>query len=341
MVLPNNVVAVTGVSGQLGTVLASTLADDPRVERIVGIDCRAPDVTLPKVEFHQHDMTVPGLDDLFHGHQVSHVAHLAFRLAPDHDRAGTRRVNFEGSRNVLQAAAAVGAKHIAFASSSVVYGPQPHAPGPIDEQHARHPTRQVQYTMDKIDIEDLCGDFRRSHPETNVSVLRLVTAVGPQVDNFIFRSLQQPLVVTPWHYDPPWQFVHQLDAARAFQSALFCGRSGTYNVGADGTVRLSEILRALDKPTVALPRGVMKLVTNLCWYLRLRQVTEIPGALIDFMCDPPVVSNAKLKDALDFEFRYSSSEAIATYIAARRGTDVRVPARIAVRKELSGARSGS
>ncbi len=308
------VVAITGVAGYLGQVLVEQLERDDRVAKIVGIDRSPSQVPSEKLSFHQRCITQPGLDELFRSAGVTRVAHLAFRLAPNHQPRQTHEVNVGGTRNVLAAAAAVGVKHVAFASSSVVYGAHPNNPSPIPETHRLHGARQVQYTLDKIDVEEMCRQFRHEHPTIDISILRLVTIMGARANNFITRFFARPFLVLPSGFDPSWQFVHELDCGRAVQAALMSDKSGTYNVGADGSIKLSEVGRQLGKPIVRLPRGVLKSLTNLLWYTRQKWLTEIPGALVDYMCWPPVLCNQRIKDELGFRFEFTSAEAVAAHL---------------------------
>jgi len=311
------VVAITGIAGYLGFALAKLLQDDPRVARIIGIDAKPLADTPSKVQFHRRSITEPGLEDLFVQAGVSHVAHLAFLLAPNHDPRGTREINVGGTRNVLSAAAAAKVQHFAFGSSSVVYGAHPDNPPRIPETYPLRPAKQVQYTLDKVEAESLCEQFHREHPEIQVSILRVVTIIGPRAGNFISRFFQKPVIILPLGYDPPWQFIHETDCARAFQAALFSERSGTYNLGADEPLRFSEIVAKTGRPVLRLPHGLLKFTTNCAWGLRLKLLTEIPGALIDYLCFPPVLDNDRLKRDLEFEFQYTSREAIFSFLEAQ------------------------
>lgn len=311
------VVAITGISGYLGRSLAKCLQDDPRVARIVGVDTQPLPLSSGKLQFHQRSVTEDGLEELFVGEKVTHIAHLAFLLAPNYDPRRTREINVGGTRNVLAAAAAARVRHFSFGSSSVVYGAHRDNPPRIREDQPLRPARQVQYTLDKVEAESLCQEFQREHPEVGVSILRVVTIIGPEANNFISRFFQKPLLILPWGYDPYWQFIHDSDCARAFQTALFAGRSGVFNLGADEPLRFSEIVAKTGKPSIRLPHRLLQFTTNCAWHLRLTSLTEIPGALVDYLCFPPVLDNERLKRELGFEFRYTSREAIFSLIEAQ------------------------
>lgn len=313
----SDVIAITGVSGQLGGTLARLLEDDDRVSRVIGIDVRPLDQSLAKTRFVQRDITEPGLDDLFKREGVQRVAHFAFVLDTLHDRQKHHRLDVDGSRNVLAAAAAVRARKVVFASSSVVFGAHADNPPLIPEDHPRRPHRGIQYTLDKVEVEDLCRDFQRDHPDTQVVILRPVTIVGPRMNNFISRFLDKPVLVLPWGHSPPWQFVHERDCARAAQVMLFNDLAGTYNLAADGTVPITEVMRARGRRVFRLPLALLKVSAHLFWSLRLTKISEIHGPLVDFLCYPPVLDNSKIKREAGFTFEYTSREAIEDYLKQR------------------------
>src|SRR3954464_12948100 len=88
-------VAVVGATGNLGTALLRSLADEPSVTDIVGIARRAPDEQLPKTSWLAADIASDDLTEQFRG--VDAVVHLAWLFQPTHDAMTTWRVNAGGS----------------------------------------------------------------------------------------------------------------------------------------------------------------------------------------------------------------------------------------------------
>jgi UDP-glucose 4-epimerase len=136
--------------------------------------------------------------------------------------------------------------------------------------------------------------------------------------NFLSRFLDRPVLVLPWGHDPPWQLVHETDCARAAQEMLFNDLAGSYNLGADGTVPLSEIVKRAGRPVLRVPRPVMKVLADLAWHLRLRSLSEINGPLVDYLCYVPVLDNSKLKREAGFAFRYTTREALDDWFRSRQ-----------------------
>jgi nucleoside-diphosphate-sugar epimerase len=111
-------ILVTGGAGVMGRRLVQGLR--ARGERVRVLDRPGTRVDDPEVELRHGDVTDPAsLVGLFDG--VDTVFHLAAVLIAN-DPAVFDRVNVGGTRNVLAAAKAAGAKHFIFVSSaSVVY----------------------------------------------------------------------------------------------------------------------------------------------------------------------------------------------------------------------------
>ena len=307
-------IAILGVSGQLGQALARKLQKDSSTERFVGIDKTLPSETHSSMQFYQADICSADLATIFSKEGVSHVAHLAFLLAPNHDRKRTRSNNVLGTANVLSAIEKVGIGNFLFCSSVNVYGAHPDHPGPLLETAPVRPDSGIQYSLDKKEAEALCRQFQADHPQARVSIIRPVTIVGPGMDNFISRFLEKPFLIVPRGFDPPFQYVHEDDVARAIIALLVGAHSGVFNLGGDEVTPLSEILSKTGKPMISVPRWLLKLTTALAWQLRLSALTEIPPALIDYLCFPPTVNNSKVKQEAGFTFAYKSGEAIETFI---------------------------
>jgi UDP-glucose 4-epimerase len=312
--MKNPTIAILGVSGQLGQALARELQENSSIGRFVGIDKSPPPESHASMEFYQADISSADLSKVFLKERVSHVAHLAFALAPNHDRKKTMFNNVQGTANVLSAVNESRVDNFLFCSSVNVYGAHPDHPGPLPETTRPRPDSGIQYSLDKMQAEALCSKFQADHPRARISIIRPVTIVGPDMNNFISRFLEKPVLIAPRGYDPPFQYVHEIDVARAILALLLGDHSGVFNLGGDDWTRLSEVLKKTGRPVVRIPRLLLKLTTALAWQLRLTSLTEIPPALIDYLCFPPIVDNNKIKREVGFSFAYKSSEAIEVLI---------------------------
>lgn len=77
-------IAITGVSGYIGTRLLSRLETLDTGQRIIGVDIQAPKESSSKLMFYRQDILQP-LSHIFSESEVDSAIHLAFVLMPSHD----------------------------------------------------------------------------------------------------------------------------------------------------------------------------------------------------------------------------------------------------------------
>ncbi|MEM9191269.1 MAG: NAD-dependent epimerase/dehydratase family protein [Myxococcota bacterium] len=153
--------------------------------RVIAID----DLSTGRRENLAHLSGHPGFELLVHDVlqpfdvAADFVYHFACPASPvdyQKDPIRTARINFEGTRNVLEASFGHGAR-VLFASSSEVYGnPLEHPQresynGNVDPQGSR-----ACYAEGKRIAETLCADYRRSRG-LDVRVARIFNAYGPRM----------------------------------------------------------------------------------------------------------------------------------------------------------------
>ena len=281
------------------------------IEGILAIDVRSLDRTYtPKVVFQQYDVTQP-MSDLLAEHRIDAVVHLAFVLAPGHNRSAIRRINVGGTANVLEASKEAGVRHIVLLSSTTVYGAHPDNAQQLTEDSPARPVDGFQYGEDKAACEELVDKLLRDQPSISATVLRSCPALGPTADNFISRAFARPFLVRVSGYDPPMQFVHEDDMAGVVVQCLLQRVPGVYNVAGDGTVKWSEMAALFGRRLLDLPGPLLYGLTGVAWKLRLQG--QSPACGLDFIKYPWTVSTEKIKRELGVTFQYTSREAWSDY----------------------------
>ena len=96
--------------------------------------------------------------------------------------------------------------------------------------------------------------IRILRPDVLVTTLRLANVLGPHVTSPMTSYFRLPVVPTVLGFDPRLQFLHETDLLRVLAHAVHAEVPGTFNVAGDGVMLLSQAVRRLRKPTVALPR---------------------------------------------------------------------------------------
>jgi len=307
-------VAITGISGYIGSRLLARLSGVDNVERIVGVDIRPPKESPPKLKFYRQDISQP-LSDVFIQNEADSAIHLAFVLRPTRDKAGAHKTDVSGAANFLEACRQAQVKHILYLSSHTVYGAHPDNTHPLEEDSPLRPMPGFQYSWDKAQAEREFQSFA-SHSNACITILRSCPVIGPNAGGSVVASMFRSTMIFVAGYDPPMQFVHEDDLAELMVTLLDQKKAGIFNVAGDGDIRYSEIARLCRSSTVALPERLLRLFMGITWTLRLQN--ESPTSGLEFIKYPPLVNTEKLRNEVGFRFRYSSKDAVASFVSARQ-----------------------
>src|SRR5215212_1836547 len=125
-------VVVVGETGNVGTSTLRALVSDCRVDSILGLARRKPELELPKVQWAEADVRSADLTRLFEGADA--VVHLAWLIQPSRNEAETESVNVLGSERVFGAAADAGVPRLVYSPSVGAYSPGP-KDRLVDESH--------------------------------------------------------------------------------------------------------------------------------------------------------------------------------------------------------------
>lgn len=253
------VVLVTGVSRHLGAQAAARLAADPRIDRVIGVDQRAPSpelatVLADTVEFILADLTGPQLASLLARHEVETLVHLAMVTStPEHGgRSAMKEQNVIGTMQLLAAAQQAPAlQSVVVRSSSAAYGRSFRDPAVFTEETTPRDLPRGGFARDVLDIEGAVRGFRRRRPDVDATVLRFAPFIGRRADTSLTRYFSLPVVPTVLGRDPRLQFVHIDDAMEILYRSVVEQHPGTYNVAGAGTITLSQAVRRAGR--IGLP----------------------------------------------------------------------------------------
>jgi UDP-glucose 4-epimerase len=311
-------VAVTGAAGLVGRHLLPVLAAHPEVERVLGLDVREPERRPRAVEFARVDIAGTELKPLLEGIDV--VVHLAGVVDPVPDVALMARVNVEGTRHVLEAAASVGARRIVRISSATVYGAWPNNPVPLREDAALRPNPHFSPAVQGAEVERLLAEWRADHPEVTITTLRSAPVVGPGAERLPARIIlgRPPLRVRGAAM--PVQVVHVDDLAAALALAATRDLPGVFNVAADGWLDATEARELLPPSSVpSFPAEMMERVLARTWGLGMG---DVPPGVVPYLTHPWVIANDKLK-AEGWAPAHGNAEAIREAVATLPARDPR------------------
>src|ERR687893_737546 len=116
-------VVVVGASGNLGTSVLRSLSMEPRVESVLGVARRLPNLKVEKVEWAAADVVTDDLVPLLRGADA--VVCLAWIIQPSRDLTKQWMTNVEGTMRVAHATKEAGVPAFLYASSIGAYSPGP------------------------------------------------------------------------------------------------------------------------------------------------------------------------------------------------------------------------
>lgn len=227
---------VSGMGGELGSLVASMLEDEPWVGSLFGIDVDPPRRRLRKAEFLRIE---PTDRDRIVEEVTAFDPHVLVHLAvwePD-ARAGTdlARAFTESAANAFIGAAAEcrSLESIVVRSGIELYGRDRHALTRPDESVLPQPTTEYGRMLTKLEAAARQAGERIGVP---VGMLRLAPVLGPHVPSPLGRLLRQPVVPYSLLADPPFSVVEDADAARAFVAAAQRRLDQPVNVVGSGAI---------------------------------------------------------------------------------------------------------
>lgn len=308
-----NTVLVAGGAGYIGSVLTRALLRKGYKVRVLDILAygRSPiqelldtkQVELIEGDLRRVDSAVAALRGV---DCVVHLGAIVGDPASDLDASATIQINWNATRMLADAAAALGVWRFIFASSCSVYG---YSDAVVDEDSIPHPVSL--YAASKLDAEDAALNCPGN---SCVTVLRLATVFG-------------------YSYRPRFDLVVNLLTAKAVtegEITIFGGQQWRPFVHINDTVR--GILLCMESPEYLVSRQIFNLGGNPL-NVQLADLGKtiarvVPDARVRTQPDSRDtrsyrVSFDKIRDRLGFECQVSLEEGIAEMAHALKDGKVR------------------
>jgi UDP-glucose 4-epimerase len=233
-------ILITGGAGFIGSHLVAhfaenadvTVLDDLRsgyARNLEGVRCRF--IRGSILDAAALDQAVAGAEEVYHLAAMISVPESVAKPAE------CAELNTEGTRRVLTAALAAGARKVVLASSAAIYGDNPTVP----KLESMPPEPKSPYAETKLAGEHLLEQYRRAHGLGTTS-LRFFNVFGPRQDPRSAYAAAVPIFIAKALRDEPIgihgdggqtrDFIHVTDIVGAL---AYAGGSkdmaGTYNVG--------------------------------------------------------------------------------------------------------------
>jgi nucleoside-diphosphate-sugar epimerase len=310
--MPGLSVAVTGIAGFLGQRLLARLDAEPGVDRIVGLDVREPLRRVPSLEAHRVDVARQDLKPLLEGVDV--VVHLAAIVDPIADDALMARVNVDGTRRVLDAAAAVGVRKVVRMSTAAAYGAWATNPLPLTEDAPLRPNPGFGPAVQAAEVERLLLEWERDHPQVTVTTLRAAPVLGAGAGHLWARLLTGPgRLRVRGDEAPPVQVVHVDDVVSALALVVRDDHPGAFNLSADGWLTAEAAAALVARPTLPpMPADVLRRALTRAW---ASGVGDVPPGVLPYLVHPWVVASDRM-EALGWAPAHTNEETLLETVEA-------------------------
>ncbi|MEO3799684.1 NAD-dependent epimerase/dehydratase family protein [Nonomuraea sp. B1E8] len=318
-------VLVTGVSRHIGARVASELAADPDIGRVIGVDTVPPPsltrdggMSLGRTEFVRVDLRSPDIAQVIAAADIGTVVHMSLVSAPSRSggRAAMKEHNVIGTMQLLgacQRSATV--RRVVVRSTTAVYGSSPRDPAVFTEDLEPHDGPSHGYAKDAVEVEGYVRGFARRRPDVTVSLLRFANFMGPGVDSPLTRYFTQPVLPTVLGFDPRLQFVHEDDAVEVLRRMATEDHPGTFNVAGVGVLLLSQCTRRAGRPSLPLPAPAF---TTLGSAARGLGLVEYSPEQLRLMSHGRAVDTSRLENELGWRPKFTTAAAFDDFLRSRR-----------------------
>ncbi len=310
------VVLVTGVSRDLARTFATRLAHDPAVDRVIGVDIVPPRGDLGTVQFVRADIRTPVIAKIIVKEDVDTVVHMSVIATPGGvgGRGTMKEFNVIGTMQLLAACQRAPAlKHLVVKSTSTVYGSSSRDPAMFTEDMAAKRLPRSGYSMDAFEVEGYVRGFARRRPDVRVTTLRAANVIGPGVQSPTTQYFRLPVLPRVLGFDPRLQFLHHDDLMDVLEHVVRQDLPGTFNVAGDGVIMLSQAIRRIGRPSLALPGIAMG---GLGATLGRAGRADFSPEQVAFLTYGRGIDTTRMRTELGFEPKYTTAGAFADFAAS-------------------------
>jgi dihydroflavonol-4-reductase len=305
-------ILVTGAAGHIGNVLVRQLlkgGSQVRALILPGEDIHSLEgLAVEKVSGNVLDPL--SLENAMRG--VDFVFHLAgiISIMPGRDEL-MRKVNIQGTKNILKAAKKCGVKRVLYTSS--IHALSRNWNGVIDEQVPFDP-HNPEGEYDRTKAEASIAVQEATRQGLDAVIVCPTGVIGP----FDFRGSEMGELLREFMHkkthvliEGAYDFVDVRDVAQGMILAVEKGRSGEVYILSGEQIKINRLKQLVQKAmgfasaTILIPLSIARLVAKISpFYYRLtRQTPKFTTYSLDTVCGNSVISHAKASRELGYRAR--------------------------------------
>ncbi|MDZ4249327.1 MAG: NAD-dependent epimerase/dehydratase family protein [Candidatus Nanopelagicales bacterium] len=323
------VVLVTGVSRYLGGRMARMLTDDPRIDRVIGVDVVPPRTDIGRAEFARADIRNPIISKVIAAADVDTVVHMGVIATPVQagGRMAMKEINVIGTMQLLAACQkSPSIRRLVVKSTSSVYGAGSQDPAMFTEGTEPRHAPESGWAKDSVEVEGYVRGFARRRPDVVTTTLRFANFIGPIVQTPMTAYFTLPLVPVVTGFDARLQFIHEDDGLAAIHHAAVDDYPGLFNIAGDGVIALSQAIRLAGRLPFPVPPllvgGVGRAVIRL-------GLADFSPEQVRFLTFGRGVDTTRMREVLEFVPEYTTREAFMSFVEGRGLNRVLKPERVA------------
>src|SRR5207248_7038553 len=133
---------------------------------------------------------------------------------------------------------------------------------------------------------------------------------GPRIDSSLTRYFALPVVPTVLGFDPRVQLCHEDDAIEVLRRSTLESHPGTFNVGGDGVLLLSQAIRRAGRIPVPVPPPAVSFVGQA---LRQARLVDFSPEQMRFLEHGRVADVSRLKEMFGYVPEFTTEQAFSDF----------------------------
>lgn len=301
-------VLITGIAGRLGRIIAEELVKGGH--EVIGID-RRPWLEAPEgVEVFEADLRKRPAEEVFRARAPEAVVHMATVTHLHISDREHHRMSLGGTKAAIDYCDRYGVEHAVFVGRHTYYGATADSPLYHTEDEPPMAADNFPELADLVAADLFAGSALWRYPNLKTAVLRLCYTLGPSQHGTLADYLRGPKVPTVLGFDPLFQFMHEVDAARAVVATIEHQLHGVFNVAGPPPLPLSTLIEETAREQVAIPESAF------AFFVGKFGLPWLPKGAISHLKYPIVVDTSAFKRESAFEHRYDEYDTLQAYCEA-------------------------